>query len=338
MTSQVSVGIAGLGYWGPNLLRNFRSIDSCRVTAMSDLSSDRLLAQSRLYPDIRCVESADALIEDDSLDALVFALPAGQLPDLAMRAIKNGKHVMVEKPMAPSLSKGREMLSTAEASGLVTMADFTFIHSPPVRRLKALLQEGNLGNPHYYQSTRINLGRFQPDVDVIWDLVVHDASILLYLFDRVPATVNAMGRGLNERVDTAHVSLVYQDGLQAFIHVSWMAPMKVRMSLLACDRGMVLYDDVQPDEKIRVYQVEGQFDPETENSLVPTFRLGDVYIPRLPQEEALRNVASSFIGAIQGENEPLTDWMFGVRVLSVLEAARESLLAGHSVSVEDVGS
>lgn len=328
------MGIVGLGYWGPNLLRNFRALDSCRVAAMADLSPGRLASQSRLYPDVRCVSSADELIEDDSIEALVFALPAALLPDLAIRALEHGKHVMVEKPMAPSLEAGRRMLEVAERAERIAMVDFTFVHSPPVRHLRALLEYGNLGTPHYYQSTRINLGRFQPDVDVIWDLVVHDASILTYLFDQDPISVTATGRGLGEKADTAHVTLTYEDGLQAFIHVSWMAPMKVRTSLLACERGMVSYDDVQPDEKIRVYQVQGQFDPATENSLVPTFRLGDVSIPRLPQEEALGNVASNFVSSIRGTATPVTDWKFGVRVLSALEGARESLLSGQTVAID----
>jgi predicted dehydrogenase len=257
------------------------------------------------------------------------------LPDLATKALENGKHVVVEKPMAHSLEAGRRMLEAAEATDRVAMVDFTFVYSPPVKYLASLAQSGELGNPHYFQSTRINLGRFQPDVDVVWDLVVHDVAILKFVLGRDPITVMATGRGLNDRVDTAHVTLEYGDGLQAFIHVSWMAPMKVRMSLFACDGGMVLYNDVERDEKIRVYQVQNQFDPGKEDSLVPTYRLGDVLIPRLPQEEALRNMGSAFLGAIQGGPPPPTDWGFGARVLAVLEAARSSLMSGQ---VTPVGS
>lgn len=329
----VKVGIVGLGYWGPNLLRNFRSVPSCRVAAMADMSPGRISEHARQYPDVRTASSADELIDDESLDALVFALPAALLPDLACRALEKGKHVLVEKPMAHSLEAGQRMVEVAKQTGLVTMVDFTFTYSPPVRYLRSQLEFGELGVPQYYQSTRINLGRFQPDVDVIWDLVVHDVSILRFLLDRDPVTVMATGRGINQQVDTAHVTLTYADGIQAFIHVSWMAPMKVRMALLACDRGMAVYNDVEPDEKIRMYQVQNQFEPARENPLVPTFRLGEVRIPRLPQEEPLRTVASTFVEAIRGGPRPQTDWVFGARILAVLDAARRSLHSGQLAEV-----
>ncbi|MDQ3877263.1 MAG: Gfo/Idh/MocA family oxidoreductase, partial [Actinomycetota bacterium] len=181
--NEVSVGVVGLGYWGPNLLRNFRSVESCRVVAMADADRRRLDAQQRLYPDVRAYLSAEELLDDDSIEAVAFALPAGLIPDLATRALDRGKHVMVEKPMAHSLDEGLRMLKAADAADRVGMVDFTFVYSPPVRYLHSLLESGSLGNAHYYQSTRINLGRFQPDVDVIWDLVVHDIAILLYLFE-----------------------------------------------------------------------------------------------------------------------------------------------------------
>jgi predicted dehydrogenase len=263
----------------------------------------------------------------------VLALPAALLPDLAVHALEAGKHVMVEKPMADSLAAGTRMLEAARASDRAAMVDFTFVYSPPVRALKRLFESGSIGEPHYYQSTRINLGRFQPDIDVVWDLVVHDVAILAYVLGRDPVSVTATGRGRGPRVDTANVTLTYEDGLQAFIHVSWMAPMKVRTSLLACDQGMIVYDDVQSDEKIKVYRVQGKFDPETENALVPTFRLGDVSIPRLEQEEPLRSVAATFLEGCRGTATPLTDWSFGVRVLAVLEAARASLATGQAVAV-----
>lgn len=334
--NDVNVGIVGLGYWGPNLLRNFRTVSSCRVAAMADLSDARLEQQGRLYPDVRKVRQADELIEDPSIDALVFALPAALLPDLACRALDAGKHVLVEKPMAASLEDGQRMVDAAQRTDRVAMVDFTFTYSPPVRYLRSQLEFGELGTPQYYQSTRINLGRFQPDVDVIWDLVVHDVSILRYLLGRDPVSVMATGRGINKQADTAHVTLKYADGMQAFIHVSWMAPIKVRMSLLACDRGMAVYNDVEPDEKIRMYQVQNQFEPARENPLVPTFRLGEVRIPRLPQEEPLGTVASTFVSAIQGGPSPHTDWAFGARVLAVLEAARRSLDSGEMTAVSEV--
>ena len=328
------VGIAGLGYWGPNLLRNFRTVDACDIVAMSDADPTRLAEMSRQYPDVRCLDSAEALVADPDVHAVALALPAALIPPLATGAIAAGKHVLVEKPMAPSLDAGRAMLDALDGSDRTAMVDFTFVHSPPVQRLRELVQRGELGEPRYYQSTRINLGRFQPDVDVVWDLVVHDVAILLHVLGRDPEWVTATGRGRTERaVDTAQVTLGYADGFQAFIHVSWLAPMKVRTALLACARGMVVYDDVHPDEKIRVYEVQQQFDPEKEDPIVPTFRLGDVRIPRLPQEEPLRAVAATFVRAALEGGDVVTDWTFGVRVLAVLEAARRSLETGQTTPV-----
>jgi predicted dehydrogenase len=332
----VRVGIIGLGYWGPNLLRNFRAASGCSVVAVADLDPARLAQHLRLHPDVRGVERAEDVIGDPDIDAVVLAVPAGVMPNLAVAAMEAGKHVMVEKPMAHSIDEGRRMLDAARSTGRVGMVDFTFVYSAPVRYMRSLIENNEIGGCHYYQSTRINLGRFQQDVDVIWDLAVHDVAILRSVLGRDPVTVTATGRGRGERADTAHVTLSYDDGMHAFVHVSWLAPIKVRSALLACDRGMVLYDDVEPDEKIRIHQLQGQFDPGTEDPLAPTFRLGDVRIPRLVHEEPLRRVAETFVQAVQSGQPPPTDWAFGVGVLSVLEAAKESLASGRTVEVPSV--
>lgn len=334
---QVRVGIAGLGYWGPNLLRNLRSIQECRVAGMSDLNEARVAEFLRLYPDVTPYATAEELIDSPDIDAVVLALPAKLLPPLTHRAIERGKHILIEKPMASSIEDGVAMAEAAAAADTVSMVDFTFVYNAAVRYLRGLLESQEMGSPLYYQSTRINLGRFQPDVGVIWDLAVHDIAILAFLLGQDPVSVTSTGRGIREgRLDTAHVTLTYDDGFQAFIHVSWMAPTKVRMALLACSKGMAVYNDVEPDEKIRLFNLEEQFDPGSENSLVPTFRLGDVLIPRLVQEEALRVATDTFVGAINGGDRPITDFSFGVRVLSVLEAARLSVDEKGPVPVQQV--
>ena len=333
--STLSVGIIGLGYWGPNLLRNFRSLESCRVTAMADTDPARLAEAARLNSDIRTYSNADELIADDAVEAVVLALPAALLPELAIRALEHGKHVIVEKPMAASVEDGRRLAKAADGSGRVVMVDFTFVYSPAVQHLRELVETDDIGAPQYYQSTRINLGRFQPDVDVVWDLVVHDVAILAYVLGRDPVRVLASGRGPNPTgPDTAHVTLFYDDGFQAFVHVSWLAPTKVRTALLAGRSGMVIYDDVNADEKLRVYRVDSVFDPTVENPLAPTYRLGDVRIPRLTPVEPLRTMAAAFVDAATGGPPPITDAGFGLRVLSVLEAARRSLREGVATTVE----
>ena len=333
-SSEVTVGIAGLGYWGPNLVRNFRLLDGCRVTAVADPDPNRVAGLRRLYPDLRPYPSAEDLIDDPAIDAVVLALPASLLPDLSIRALNEGKHVLIEKPMANRLEDALGMEAVAAVNSLVAMVDFTFVYSPAVRFLRSIVQSGEFGAPHYYQSSRMNLGRFRTDIDVVWDLVVHDISILMHVLERSPSTVLAIGRGRSNSVaDTAHVTLTYEDGFRAFIHASWLAPVKVRQALFACQRGMIAYDDVHPDEKIRVYQVEEQFDPENEESVIPTFRLGDVLIPRLSPEEPLRTMASTFVDAIKDGAPTPTDWLFGTRVLSVLDAAHRSLEHGEPASV-----
>lgn len=332
--NELKIGIAGLGYWGPNLLRNFRTARGCKVVAVADKRSDRLAEASRLYPDLSCHSSAESLIADSQVDAVVLALPAAFLPSLAIGALEQRKHVLVEKPMADSLSNALQMASMASRGDRVAMVDFTFLFSPPVQYLATIVREAALGRPHYYQSTRINLGRFQPDVDVIWDLVVHDVSILAYVMDEQPAHVMATGHRLgNGAIDTAHVTLVYDSGFQAFVHVSWMAPKKVRSALLACSEGMVSYDDAAPDEKIRLYKLEGDFDPAKENPLVPSYRLGDVTIPRLPTQEPLKVMAEAFVDAALGSSQPITTWDFGVSVLAVLDAAKRSIATGQLTAV-----
>lgn len=331
------IGLAGLGYWGPNLLRNFRTVPGCRLVAVADVDRPRLERAGALHPDVELLDSADELVSHRALDAVVLALPANILPQIAISALEHGKHVLVEKPMAPTLASALSMVEASSQSDRTAMVDFTFVYSPAVQYLRELIRTGRLGDPYYYQSTRINLGRFRSDVDVVWDLVVHDVSILAYLIDSPVLTVTAVGQMKNGRgVDTAQVTISYENGLKAFIQASWLAPVKVRTALVALDRGMVIYDDVHPDEKIRLYEVESDFDPQGENPIVPTFRLGNVLIPRLESEETLRSVALEFIDAIRSQRKARTDWMFARDVIGVLEAARLSLKDSRPVTLSEV--
>lgn len=332
----IAVGLVGTGYWGPNLLRNFKGLPEAHVVAVADTRAEARDQVGHLHPELRIYDDALALIDDPAVNAVVLAVPPRAIPSLAIRSLHAGKHVLVEKPMAPSLADAESMLSAAQGSGLVTMVDFTFAYSPPVQHLRSIINDSSLGRIHYYQGNRINLGRFQTDVDVIWDLAVHDLAILASVLPHDEAKrVQAIGhaRSGSNSVDTAHLSVAYASGFQAFLHVSWMAPMKARTALVAFDHGMVLYDDVNPDEKIRIYKLEEEFHPESESSLAPRFRLGEVRVPRLDPREPLSYVAEAFVRAILNGESLLTDWNFGVRVLRILQAAKKSLATGQAIEL-----
>jgi predicted dehydrogenase len=332
------VGVAGLGYWGPNLVRNLRALESCSVAALCDADPRRLSAVSRLYPDVATFDAAEAMIDDPGVDAVVLALPPHVLPSLGGRAMAAGKAVLLEKPMAPTLAQGAAMAEEASRTDGVAMVDYTFVYSPAVRKIKEILDGGLLGEPRYYQSTRMALGPFRTDVNVIWDHICHDVAIIEFLIGRPALSVQAAGQGYGTTVDTAHLTVTYDGGFRLFAHGSWMAPKRVRTGILACTNGMVVFDDVEVDEKVRVYPMERLFDPATEESIVPTYRLGDVHVPRLDAVEPLRNVAAHFVDAALGLASPITDLGFGLKVLAVLHAAGQSLESGAVTQVPDVGA
>jgi len=331
------VGVAGFGYWGPNLVRNLRSLENCRVVGLAEERQDRAALAARLYPDVRLFESAQGLITWDGIDAVLVALPAKFLEELGHLALEAGKSVLLEKPMALSVKEGRGLVARATGAGATAMVDYTFVYSPAIRRIREILESGQLGTPRYYQSTRLSLGPFRSDLDVIWDHMCHDLAILEFILGQRPATVHAAGRpSPNSPMHTASLTVTYQDGFQLFAHASWLAPKKVRTGILACDRGMIVYDDIEPDEKLKIYYLDEIFDPSSEESIAPTYRLGDVHAPRLEAAEPLRLMAANFVNAVLGLESPETDWHFGLRILSILEASSKALATGQIVEVEGV--
>lgn len=331
----LKVGLAGYGYWGPNLLRNLRSIEECRLVALAEERPGRADLAAREYPDLRIFESADDMVGWDGVDAVVLALPAKFLAHYGTLALREGKHVLVEKPMALSLDEGRQMVEAADRTGHVCMVDYTFVYSPAIRRIKEILESGQLGTPTYYQSTRLALGPFRTDLDVIWDNVCHDIAIMDFLLGRQAIAVQAVGRvGRRATIDTVHMGVTYDGGFQFFCHASWLAPKKVRTGILAGDRAMVVFDDIEPDEKVRLYSIEERWDPRAETSVSPTYRVGGVYSPRLDPVEPLGAVGRNFVRSALGLEDPQTDWRFGLRVLAVLEAARAAVRTGREAEVE----
>jgi predicted dehydrogenase len=331
----MGVGVIGCGYWGPNWVRNFSQLTGSRVVGVADKDPGRLQHMGQLYPTIRLWDDHRALLADPGIDAVVIALPVGLHHPVAMDALRAGKHVLVEKPMAASSEQCREMIAEAEARSLTLMVGHTFEYTAAVRKIKQLIGEGLIGDLYYVNSQRLNLGLFQRDVNVIWDLAPHDISILLHLRDgELPRGVQAMGKAhINPRIeDVATLSLDFADGLIAFLQCSWLDPKKVRQITFVGSRRMLVYDDIEPTEKIWIYDRGVETPPhyDTFDEFSYAYRYGDITIPRIGGSEPLRVEAEHFLASIADGTKPLSDGASGLRVVQVLEAASASLRSGGS--------
>ncbi len=332
--SQLGVGVIGCGYWGPNLLRNFHENRDCRLVGVADLSADRLTWARTQYPHIKTTTSISELIDNPEIDAVAIATPVNTHFELAMRCLRAGKHVLVEKPLCHRSDLARELIDEAEKRGLTLMVDHTFIYTPAVRRIRQLIEAGELGQIHYYDSARINLGLVQADVNVLWDLAVHDLSIIQYLFAELPQAVSATGmRHIAGRPETiAYLTLHYASGLIAHCHVNWLSPVKVRRTLIGGSKKMVVYDDVEPTEKIRIYdsgvklgQTGSAEEGHPDYRLRIDYRKGDIWIPHLEGKEALRLEVEHFIDCVRNTRAPLSGGLQGLQLIRTLEAATQSL-------------
>ncbi len=325
----IGIGVIGYGYWGPNLVRNFAEARGSRVVAVSDLRSDRLaVAQSR-YPAIHTTTDYRELLSDAKIDAVAIATPVSTHFDLAMRALRAGKHILVEKPLAATVEQGERLLEEAARCQRVLMVDHTFVYTGAVRKIKELVDSGQLGQLYYYDSVRVNLGLFQHDVNVLWDLAVHDLSIMDYVLETQPCAVAATGIAHipGQPKDVAYLTCLFSSSLIAHFHVNWLAPVKIRRTLIGGDRQMIVYDDVEPSEKVKVYNkgITLSNGPEGKYQLQVSYRSGDMWAPQLDTTEALRTEALHFLECIEHSRQPLTDGQAGIRVVRILEAASHSL-------------
>jgi predicted dehydrogenase len=325
----IKVAVIGYGYWGPNLVRNFVESEHTQVAGVCDLSSKRLgLVQAR-YPGMMTTTDTRELIGRTDVDAVVVATPISTHFDLAMEALKAGKHVFVEKPLTSTSSQAMQLIEEADKRRLTLMVDHTFVYTSAVRKIRELVLNGELGQPYYYDSVRINLGLFQHDVNVIWDLAAHDLSILQYVLPGNPVAVSATGMShvSGEAENIAYITLFFRDNLIAHIHVNWLAPVKIRRTLIGGSRRMLIYDDVEGSEKVKVYDkgINISDSPESVYQLRINYRAGDMWAPRLDNTEALKVEVQEFVDAITGGRKPLTDGESGLRVVRVLEAATRSM-------------
>jgi predicted dehydrogenase len=327
----VGVGIIGYGYWGPNLLRNFAERDDVTVRACADLSPERRAVAAQRHPGVTITADADAVLTDPAIDAVVIATPVSTHYALARTALERGKHVLVEKPMADRAADAEALLALAERQGRVLMVDHTFVYTGAVRRMRAIIDSGELGELHYLDAVRVNLGLFQTDVDVLWDLAPHDLSILAHLVPEAPRAISAAGAhhtgsGL---VDVAYMTLHYASNFIAHLHVNWLSPVKVRRMLIGGSRRMLVYDDVEPSEKLRVYDrgIEVATRESMHRTLVD-YRLGDMWAPKIDLREALAVECEHFIACVRGAAGPATGGEGGLRIVRWLEAASRSLAEG----------
>lgn len=325
----INIGVIGYGYWGPNLVRNFAEVPGSRVAAVSDLRPERLAAVQARYPQIKTTTDHRELLKDPSIDAIALATPVSTHFDLAMKALHGGKHILVEKPLAATVEQGERLIEEAERCKRVLMVDHTFVYTGAVRKIKELVERSQLGELYYYDSVRVNLGLFQHDVNVLWDLAVHDLSIMDYVLGARPSAVAATGIAHvpGQPKDVAYLSCFFDSNLIAHFHVNWLAPVKIRRTLIGGSKQMIVYDDLEPSEKVKIYNkgITLSNGPEGIYQLLVDYRTGDMWAPQLDMAEALRVEALHFLECINQGQKPLTDGHAGLRVVRTLEAASHSL-------------
>ena len=328
----VRIGVIGYGYWGPNLVRNFGETAGAQVACVSDLRHERLKLVQARYPAVQVTTNHRDLIDDPKIDAIAIATPVSTHFDLCLSALQAGKHVFVEKPLAGTAEQVQRLVDAAQKANRVLMVDHTFVYTGAVQKIRQLVDSGALGDIYYYDSTRVNLGLFQHDIDVIWDLAVHDLSIMDYVIPERPVAVSATGLShvVGGKENIAFLTLFFGGPLIAHIHVNWLAPVKIRRTLIGASKQMIVYDDLDQSEKIKIYDkgitLDRKRDPaEKIYEVLVGYRTGDMLSPRLELKEALAVEAAHFVRCITEREQPLSDGLAGLRVVQILEAASESM-------------
>jgi predicted dehydrogenase len=325
----IRFGVIGYGYWGPNLVRNLVDLPDVQLAAVSDLNPARLAEVQRRYPNVRTAVDANELIRDPEIDAICVATPVATHFALAMGAIRAGKHVLVEKPITHDADQALQLIEEAERRRRVLMVDHTFLYTGAVRKIRDLVTDPAFGDVQYYDSVRVNLGLIQRDVSVLWDLAVHDLAILDYLVPVRPRAVSATGmRHVRGHAETlAYLTLFYENRFIAHLHVNWLSPVKIRRALIGGSNRMVVYDDLEPSEKVKVYDrgITVEDSPEGVYQTRVGYRTGDMHAPQFDMSEALRTELKDFCRCIGDGSVPLSDGHAGLRVVEILEAATRSL-------------
>ena len=323
----IRFGVIGYGYWGPNIVRNLHGLDSTRVTMVSDKSPAALARVRKAYPEIQAIADPMAIVRSPDIDAVAVITPVWTHYELAKAALENGKHVFVEKPFTSSTAQAEELIEIAARKKLMIMVDHTFLFTGAVNKIKELIDSGVLGDLYYYDSLRVNLGLFQHDVSVLWDLAPHDLSIMDHLITREPEAIVATGeKHLNGVEDVAYITIYFPDSIIAHINVNWLSPVKMRTTLVGGQKKMLVWNDLVADEKVRVYDKGVDITSgEGLRDILVSYRTGDMWAPQVQQVEALRVELDYFAKCLAGGKTPFNDGMAGLRIVRMLEAAERSI-------------
>lgn len=328
---QLGVGVVGYGYWGPNLVRNFAASSEANLIAVNDLDESKLATCRLAHPSVQTTNRYQDLLDDPAIEAIAIATPAHTHYEMALAALRSGKHVLVEKPLASSSDLVRRLIDEAERRRLTLMVDHTFLYTPAVQKIKELVDKDDIGDIYYYDSTRVSLGLFQSDVSVIWDLAVHDLAIIDHIIDEMPIAVSATAccHVAGAPANMAHLTLFFQNSCVAHVNVNWLSPVKVRQTFIGGSKKMIVYNDLEPTEKIKVYDKGITVDGASENAhqFRIGYRAGDMWAPHISAKEALRSEVEHFVDCVRNGARPLSDAQSGLRVVEILEAASRSIAA-----------
>lgn len=332
----VNIGVIGCGYWGPNLIRNFSKIEECRVLWCSDLRDDRLNHMKELYPGIKATKNYMDIINDKNVDAVAISTPVSRHFEQAKAALLSNKHVLIEKPMTNNAEDAKELIKISNENKKVLMIDHTFEYAPAVNKIREIIENNDLGKILTIDMIRVNLGLFQKDINVIWDLAPHDISILMFLLKKMPVSVKAEGMDYVQKgiSDDAHLTLKFPEEIMAHMHVSWLDPLKIRKVTIVGNKKMLVYDDTEQNEKVRIYDKgvalernnapkDKYYDTWEEFRLV--YRSGEIHAPKIADKEPLSVMCRHFIECIKTKKNPTSDGLSGLRVIEVIEALQESL-------------
>ena len=329
MTPKTTVAVVGCGYWGPNLIRNFRSLPDCRLKVMCDLNRQRLKHLHQLYPEVELSSDYDAVLADPEINAVAIATAVRFHFPMAKASLLAGKHTFIEKPMAASVAECEELIEIAQKQGLILMIGHTFLYSPAVRKIKEIVKSGDIGDIRYISARRLNLGLFQKDINVAWDLAPHDISIILYIMDETPISVNCSGSAhVTPKIeDVTSMCLTFKRNRSAIIQSSWLDPRKVREMTIVGSRRMVVYDDVAQIEKLKIFDARVEIPPhyDTFADFHYAYHYGDMYVPYIKQEEPLKIECQHFLDCINHKTKPISGGQQGLEMVRILEASSLSL-------------
>ncbi len=327
----MNIAVIGYGYWGPNLVRNFSWLENTEVKYVCDLDKNRLKKVKSMFPNVQITTSDyQEILDDPDVVAVAVATPVNTHFQIAKAALEAGKHVLIEKPMTDDVKKAQELVALAQNKNLTIMVDHTFLYTGAVRKIRELIDTGQIGEIYYFDSVRVNLGLFQNDVNVVWDLAPHDLSIMRYIIDKKPVSVSAMGVAHmdNSFENIAYLTVFYEDTTFAHFHVNWLSPIKVRQILIGGSEKMIVYNDMENTEKIKVYDSGVEMQPGDKDALYKTliqYRTGDMFAPKLDQAEALKTECQHFVDCIEKGEQPISDGKFGLEIVKMLAASQASI-------------